>query len=174
MPRYVHQRDEFRCGPIAILNALKWAGYRVTAELIPDLCREVSCAAPFGTKKSNLTRGLRTRGKGIFFTQLDLRPSLQKIERTLQKGKAVILGYWYHTDDPENKNYQTGHYVLITGVSPSGSTFSVANYIDIDDTQRTRISRSRLQNDLQVLKVAVERWYPDVWYLRKRQPKARR
>lgn len=173
MPRYVRQRDAFRCGPVAILNALKWAGCRVTAELIPDLAREVSCAAPLGTSLSNMTRGLHKWGKGIFFTQTDRRPSLQKIERSLREGKAVILGYWYHTDDQKNKNFKNGHYALITKISPSGLTFFVKNYIDIDDIQRTRISRRRLENDLQVLKVAVERWYPYAWYLRKRQIKAR-
>ena len=29
MTRYVRQLDEFRCGPIAILNVLKWAGYKM-------------------------------------------------------------------------------------------------------------------------------------------------
>lgn len=173
MPRYVKQRDEFRCGPIAILNTLKWAGCNVTAKLIPVLFKEVSCSPLFGTAESNITRGLRKLGKGIFFTQTDRRPSLQKIERSLRKGKAVILGYWYHTDDPEQKNYEMGHYALIIGVSPSGLTFYVENYIDINDNQRTRISRDRLQDDLRVLKVAVERWYPNAWYLRKRQIKAR-
>ena len=36
MTRYARQSDGFRCGPVAMLNALKWAGYRTFWNLPVD------------------------------------------------------------------------------------------------------------------------------------------
>lgn len=167
MPNYVRQHDEFRCGPIAILNALKWARCGVSSALIPRLCKEVSCD-PRGTTQKNLNRGLTRRGKGIFFTRQDFDPSLTEIERRLRLGEAVILCYWYYVEKPPGRfGRLLGHYALIVDVSRSGSTFSVVNYFAPDNTQRQRISRRTLRNNLMSRR---ERWWyhARAWYLRAR------
>lgn len=168
-PRYVQQRDNFRCGPVAILNALKWSGCRVTSKLIPSLCKAVSCID--GTYQSNLGRELVKRGKGNFFTREDKQPTLKNIEKNLRNGGAVLLSYWYRKKKPPSKCGELeGHNTLIVGVSKSGLTFYVANYFAPDNTQRKRVSRSILRNDLKMKRRGGELGsdHAQAWYLRKR------
>ncbi len=168
MPRYVRQHDEFRCGPVVILNALKWAGCNVTAGLIPKLCREVKCTRT-GTYKTELARGLVNRGKRNFSVRQDCRPSLKKIEECLREGGAVLLSYWYYKEKPLSKRGQLqGHYALVTGVSPSRETFYVANYFMPDNTQRQKISRGVLRGNLRNRCEAGWSYQARAWYLKKR------
>jgi hypothetical protein len=168
MPRYVQQRDEFRCGPVAILNALKWSGRSVTAKLIPRLCKEVSCSQS-GTQPLNFTLGLIRRGKKSFTVRRDNHPSLANIENRLRNGGAVILVYWYHKEKKTRKSREfEGHLTLITGVSKSGKTFRVVNYFTPKGLHRVRINREVLWGNLRPRCYKHVWHYAAAWYLRKR------
>lgn len=93
MPRYCKQRDQYRCGPIAILNALKWAGKKVTYKKhIERLTRECKCKAPKGTWWFDITRVLRKYGFSIYKRRV---LSAKEIKKHLSNGGAIIVNaYW--------------------------------------------------------------------------------
>ena len=125
MPRYIKQRDKFRCGPVVILNALKWAGvdvsYDESIDHLSNLCR---CRRPRGTNHKNFDRAIREAGKGIFRTQLVRHPTIGKIEEHLQDGGALAFNYHWRR---EEENESSRHFSLVEGISPSGRTFYIAN-----------------------------------------------
>lgn len=164
MPRYVRQRDRFRCGPVAILNALKWAGSDATARLLPKLSRETKCDPHYpGTWKEDLAVILRKRGKKYFSIRQDSRSSLKKIEECLRDGGSVLLCFL--CPGTRDRDGWDGHYSFITGVSNSGSSFMVVNRVT---GERPGLLRRRsLRNDL-LRRKHDGTWYPTVWYLKKK------
>jgi hypothetical protein len=113
---YIVQRDRYRCGPVAIFNALRWAGETVTYEKdIKRLSRLCECRAPRGTTHRPFLKALRKEGRGLFTVDLVLRPSLKDFDGPLDEGCALV---W-------NMKHQRGrHYALIVGKR-------VANWYDV-------------------------------------------
>lgn len=106
--RFVKQKDQYSCGPIAIMNALKWAGlpatYRTHFHKIRSLCKTTMS---WGTTPDNMTMALLKHSKYLNFTTKSL-VTLKEIEKHLDAGGAVILEYWFK----DEKDYD-GHYVFI-------------------------------------------------------------
>ncbi len=165
MPRYVRQRDKFRCGPVGILNALKWAEAPVTGKLLPTLCRQASCRQPNGTYPSDLALAIVTSGKKYFTARIDYRPTLGRIENSLTSGKAVLLNFLYN--ERNNKGERSGHYTLITGVSSNGKTFDVINHVTFEERRPDRIRRHTLRN-LMYRRKYEDEWYPIAWHITKK------
>ncbi len=122
-PRYTKQRDKFRCGPIAILNALRWVGVSIPyKELLPSLERLCECVAPDGTRHAAFDRTLREVGKDIFTVRRVHHPSLAQIEEHLREGGHIILNYrWTHA------GMDRRHFESLVEVSLSGRSFYVVN-----------------------------------------------
>lgn len=122
--RFLRQRDQYSCGPIAILNALKWAGLQLTYKdnfkQIKKLCKTT---ASWGTTPENITNVLSKYTEHLNF-EIKALITLKDIERHLKKGGAVILEYWFK----ENLDIYDGHYVFIFQIF--GKDFVVANGID--------------------------------------------
>lgn len=120
MPRYVRQKDQFSCGPIAIMNALKWAGIRTTYKThfreIRTLCKTT---ASWGTTPENMTATIRKYCRCLNFTTKSL-VTLREIDEHLASGGAVILEYWFR----DEMDYD-GHYVFI--FREHGHDFIAAN-----------------------------------------------
>lgn len=115
---YLSQRDKFRCGPVAIINALRWAGedcdYKGNIQRFSQQCQ---CEAGSGTRHRTFERTLRKVGKRIFEVELVREPSYASMERSLKAGKALI---W-------NFQHERGrHYALI--VAATDKTIVIANY----------------------------------------------
>ena len=123
MLRYTKQRDEFSCGPIAILNALIWAG----ADAAHDKCyawlRELcDCTPPNGTQYAPFERALKSAGQEIFQVRKIMRPSMSTIDDHLQSGQALVLNYLWKTPTELQR-----HYVLMVGTSESGGSYYTVN-----------------------------------------------
>jgi len=177
MPRYVQQRDEFRCGAVGIVNALKWTGCKVTAKLIPRLCEEMHTTAQHGTQAYELGRALARRSCGMFSVRRDDHTSLRKIEAHLRDGMAVLVAY-SHDGQSHNLNKdgeKWWHFAFITSVSESGLTFRVANYRSNDKKKcaRQMIRRHTLRNHLRRHTSYGEWCDPLAWYLTKCPTEAR-
>lgn len=108
-PDYHVQRDSYSCGPIAILNAIKWAvGENVNDEsILAHLRRVTDCRAPgkkgwanfrgggySGVLDSGMHQGLISRPE---FDVVKRYPhgsfSVKNVKRHLREGNAVILSY---------------------------------------------------------------------------------
>lgn len=123
MTQYIKQRDKFRCGPVAILNSLRWAGADISTSYVYELTDK--CAATptnGGTSHHALDRILREDGKGLLEVDLILKPRMYEVEEHLQKGGSVILNYMWGGEDDTHR-----HFVLLTEESKSGKTFEVVN-----------------------------------------------
>lgn len=118
---YVVQRDSYRCGPVAILNALRWAGkdvlYKSQIGRLTQLCE---CVQPKGTKYRPFVRTLRKEGKNWFDIELVTEPNFGLVEKILGQGKAAIWNF---------KHERGRHYAFIVSADRSKKTFSVANYV---------------------------------------------
>ncbi len=172
MVRYVRQRDTFRCGPIAILNALKWAGAPVTAALLPEITAVAGCVYPEGTQPKDFAPALRAFGEKYFSVGTVPLPSIRAIENCLrEEDRAVLVNYgWFNRDAG---NALTGHYTLFTGVSARGQRFTAVNFSrgaggSAQGTTST-VSRAKMREFLHHRKDPEEsRWYPGSWFLTKK------
>jgi hypothetical protein len=125
MTRYIKQRDNFRCGPVAVINSLRWAGADISTNYVYELT-DKCLATPTngGTPHYAFDRILREDGKGLLNVDLILKPRMYEIEDHLKKGGVAVLNYvWFDERDGDSHR----HYVLITEESKSGRTFEVVN-----------------------------------------------
>ncbi len=145
-PNYFKQRDFFRCGPVAILNALKWAGVYVTVKHdLPRICRLCSCVDS-GIYHETMDMALRKMGRGHYTTRLVRRPKLHEIEDHLRSGGALIVNFYWEKVT-RNHIETSRHYVLMSDMSPSGTRFGMANYQKKRPVYQ-RVHRNTIKNHL--------------------------
>ena len=105
MPRYCKQQDQFSCGPVALLNAMKWAGKRVSYGDLPALRLACKCVPSTGTVASNLARASRQLIDSHTIKHIH-RPSLKLLNNHLEIGSFILnYGFLYH-GEPH------GHYIF--------------------------------------------------------------
>jgi len=135
--RYVKQRDKSSCGPVAIMNVLKWAGYKFSYEKTIGLLRDACGWRPaFGTKQADFDRGLRgtvTRF-GINVRRVYC-PRIGAVEDHLREGGIVIVNYLWRN----KKRGEHRHFMILSGVSDSGKMFTLLN----DNSKGQAIRRER-------------------------------
>ncbi len=126
MPRYVKQRDHFRCGPVAILNALKWAGAKVSSSDYLDYLTELSACGPppRGTWFKTFDRALRVAGESFYSVRRIYYPTLGEIESHLQDDGAIVFNHYWRTD---KKDVSGRHFQLLIGMSASGDSLYSVN-----------------------------------------------
>lgn len=125
-PRYLKQRDEFRCGPVAIMNVLKWSGGLLSHDNMRDpLTKMCKCTSEGGgTGHGVFDQVLRKFGKRYksYAVRRVMRPTLAQIEEHLREGGALVLNYCWNYRGGEDR-----HYSVVVGISDSGRSFRVVN-----------------------------------------------
>jgi hypothetical protein len=128
-------QKSYNCGPIAILNALKWSGMKVRKrDAVPFLdfsCRLDQDEDDPGTEDGDLDRTLRYAAKGRLDVRRPKRLSVRNLRTHIQAGGAALVGY-FHTSGG-------GHYTLL--VKAEGRRFLAAN--DTKATLRRTMSYKR-------------------------------
>jgi len=162
MIKYLKQREQGTCGPVAIINALKWAGLRVTEKTHKKRIRQLtSCSMHHG-------RGFR----GCFPYDIDYALSryksiyaccnhsgqpntkLSEIDKHLDYGGSLLIRYFWKPN--------CGHYTLCIGRTPK--TYILVN----DSGEKTVIRRSRKTMTRMLSTVNYSfgaKEYPVVWFL---------
>lgn len=134
--RYVKQRDSYSCGPIALLNILKWSGLRKTYKDLPILQKECKCNN--GTWPEDLQKAVKKYSNLKSFSRR--KPSILKIDQHLKRHGAVILVcYWSDEWDEEIE----GHFITIVGCKDKEY---VCLNSHITKTAISYISREELKN----------------------------
>lgn len=119
--RFVRQPDRYSCGPIAILNACKWAGLSYTIKTHHQyLTRLCESTYDWGTDEPQFDRGLRLMSLGALKIRKRLKPTYGMLTEHLQKpDSAFIFLYWRKAHYLE-RNYDlpkeedvVGHYTLV-------------------------------------------------------------
>ena len=128
MPRYVGQRDKYSCGPVVIMNAIKWAGGHATMKKDHKrLTKAVYCGFvgdQHGTHPLDLDPILRREGFGRFEVVRFFYPSIQEFEEHVRKDDcAAVISFNYIN----RSGKFCGHYTLVIDVSFSGKTFTYVN-----------------------------------------------
>ena len=126
MIRYVRQRQRSTCGPIAVLNALKWLGRPVTEKKdLPRLkkwCywrrRQMIGGVKVGGTRNKGIENCLGRYKKVSFGYI-YRPSKNTIDHILSKGNAFIMMY--------KKKDGGWHYIFCYGKTKKGN-YAVVNF----------------------------------------------
>lgn len=110
MPRWVSQTDDFRCGPIGIINALKWAGIKISwggnCKTLTDLTK---CTWPDGAQPDDINRALRTLGAPAFTVRYrNGAPKLPMVRAAIKSGCAILIGFQWP--------WAGGHYALLVDI----------------------------------------------------------
>lgn len=126
--RYARQRDTFSCGPTAIVNAIKWAGYSCPAREFKKIFKKrTGCTRLRGTDPWILEQTLKRVPELSIQYVLNV-PNLRDIDEELKKGRSVLLRYFHS---------HGGHYTLIVGRTKKF-------YVVVNDSPKKAISyRSR-------------------------------
>lgn len=119
--RYVKQKDEYNCGPIAIVNVLKWAGLPLTYGSMHIFNHLMGTSIRKGTRRLEMSKTLKLFKQIINFRHKN-EPSVEDIRNHLDKGGiAILLIRWI--EDGES----WGHYFVVDEVI-NGGIYSVINF----------------------------------------------
>jgi hypothetical protein len=135
--RYIEKQPEYNtCGPVAVMNALKWLrqpiNYKQYISIFKDFCHEDVFD---GTWKCDLINYLK-----LFKIRYKLMPppTIKKIEKYINNGYGVILGFdWFYS--------KTKHMVFID--KQTKDFFIVHNYSKINN-KTNRASKKYLNRCL--------------------------
>jgi predicted double-glycine peptidase len=105
--RWIRQRNNYSCGPVAIMNLLKWLGESVTYANDYAYWLKQCKTAKYGTSLYNFTRVLYNLD-GIKISPRNV-PNIGVIDEALLNGRAVVMKSAYISND-----VYEGHYYLIT------------------------------------------------------------
>lgn len=151
MVRYLKQQDEFRCGPVLLLNLMKWLGmkswkgHRINKELADTILTKLCKCYVYGTDDTTMHSLLsRLPIKAIFRRKFDLQVLDDHLESSARR--SVILGYLFTAKDSSEK----GHYALI--VEKLKNSYVIINYEDSFTHENIKtvdiISKKRIQKVL--------------------------
>lgn len=135
--RYLKQRDQYSCGPVAIANAMKWAGSKESASKIRKrFIQECKCSPKHnGCYTDDLEEAL-CEADLLEFERINW-PGLDDLDKHLDGGGVVLLRI---------RHEHGGHYFLCTRRTPK--MYEVVNYKRIRNTT-CKISRETMRKDLE-------------------------
>jgi hypothetical protein len=124
MIRYIRQNDNFRCGPIAALNLMKWLGRSVSyTKDMKKYTKACKCDSD-GTEDDNLISALSRLSKGEYtVSNTKTFRSLSTIENHIDDDGAIILTHraW---DEPDHDFF---HFSLLV---PDNEYFGYVTWIN--------------------------------------------
>ena len=143
--KWVRQRDSYSCGPVSVINVLKWKQYPITYASLPALRKLCKCHPATGTDKEDLEAALRVLG--IRFKRT-MGPTMKEIDQHLSKGGVVLINYCI----------TVGHYALCVG--RSNKTYTMVNAYD--DFTLSTLARNEVKYMLEWWLDGQEHW---VWFI---------
>ncbi len=115
--RYVGQRDKSSCGPIAILNILKWAGKKISAKkninIIRDMCK-CGMYGNLGTRPSRLDIVINNI-KSIKVKRTKHFAKMGEVNKHIDSGGACVMRIVW-----SDRKKTQGHYTLCVGRNKRG------------------------------------------------------
>jgi hypothetical protein len=168
MIRYARQPTKSSCGPTAIINAIKWAGYKCSIKSHHTfLSRLCNTNAEDGTEALDFSRALKklvvgpgpTHNISIWTRH---SPKAKDIVKCIKENDcaAIIL---YYFKSPNKSNNVEGHYTLLTDVSIQGEITCIN---DVLDKTVSSISMNDLRSKLSLFRSNKED-HPQVWFIKR-------
>lgn len=107
--KYFKQYDSFSCGPIALMNALVWAGYNITYDKDFERISRAMKMDEDGASTHNLNKAIR-RYKKLYVLPEEGSfegPSIKLIDEHLSLGGSFIIGYFLTRKGKVYRNHYT-------------------------------------------------------------------
>jgi peptidase C39-like protein len=106
--QYILQTNDHNCGPTALYNLIKWAGYIPSLPILEKMCK--SCM-PFGTfyQEFNDTLDAIKNVAGLS-VQFKFRPTVQEVREHVVSGGVVVLLYHWVDRASDNEKYYEKYY----------------------------------------------------------------
>lgn len=127
MIRYAKQRDATSCGPVALVNVLKWAGTDTTLSEVKGLRKVLGTQRkPEGTSTHQMDYLLRAYEDFKVYELITAkeRPTLKWLDKHLDAERIAVIGYYWkrnkHTLEVSFNDKHLigspmgGHYCLVT------------------------------------------------------------
>lgn len=162
MIRYVKQNDESSCGPVALINTLKWLGlevsYKSFIHIARHLCKweDARCRDGGGTEDENLQKALDYFNINY---KVATQPSLKRLNNHLDSGGAAIIGYFNIYSVPGFK-MKSGHFTLC--ISRTSRTYTMVN-----DRPNNTITKRYKDTMRAILKSQADGDRCKVWFISK-------
>ena len=162
MLRYVRQYNDYTCGPVAIINAIKWSGHKATIKQdLKHITNECRCDPRNGTSHGNFDRILRKESKERFRVRRRLFPTLEEIAQHLVRpGHSVIINFLRVNKGGIEID---AHYALLVGAMEAVQEFVQINSFEGETV--ARVNRYQLAEDLRQRKSIRGKVYPRAWFL---------
>lgn len=162
--RFARQLNKRSCGPTAIANAAKWAGFSYSLRDNHSFLMEL-CECENGTEPKNFNRVLRATLAGPRLSILRRRrPSIKDVLDHIKKPNcAAVLEYYYPI-----KGSMAGHYALVIDATAkhvicvNDQRDKTINMIPLSTFKR-RLTRTMIKVCGQGIDAT-----PTVWFLKKR------
>lgn len=130
--RYIKQTDRYSCAALAVLNALKWAGKRITKKHLPAIRKKMKCLPYQGTSSENLQNYMENIFPKCRQIKIQkIHPDKRKIDKHLENGGLVYVSYCtgnshkgYRIDDDE----VLAHCCLM--LEKSDDCYKISNYVE--------------------------------------------
>jgi len=157
--RYIKQKDTYSCGPVALINALKWAGFKYTYKDLKRFQRLCKCTYPNGCSWNDFTSAIRSMSKLMTTTRKNW-PGILDINNHLREGGIIVLSY--RLDPLDNS-----HYLLIVDYDPAKKEYTVVNKDGGEKRAESKISWGDMAEILKHHYVVERRLEsPSAWFLR--------
>lgn len=138
-PRYTKQpRNSFVCGPVAIMNAAKWAGgHHSYSESINTFKERVNYRPREGTPHWGVTVGIMYTPE-LKYEQRIEEPTLKELDQALTRSRAFLISFVHETER---------HLSFCVGKTPK--YFKMVNFYDHRYAEH-RVSRKTLSKYLRM------------------------
>ena len=157
--RYLSQHDQYSCGPVALMNILRWIGldihYRNEIEWFQEIthCREDGIL--MGTTFGDMTRALK-KFKNLLTYHYLKHPKMLDLILNLALGRVVILSYRIQ---PKCKRAIPGHYIVI--IEKKGEKYLCLN--TFNGKAKRWIPEKEVERFFEI-----SRQYPVMWVINKK------
>lgn len=105
--RWIRQRNSYTCGPVAIMNLLKWLGEKVIYAKDFEYWKNKCKTQKYGTSLCDFVKVLY-KIEGIKISPRNV-PNIGVLDEALLQGRAIVMKSAYI-----EKGIYIGHYYLIT------------------------------------------------------------
>jgi|15BtaG_2_1085339.scaffolds.fasta_scaffold46470_2 hypothetical protein len=123
--RYVKQRNNTSCGPIAVLNALKWAGFKFTMKnSYKRLAKKCKYNVSEGAWPIDVLNAISSY-KRLTVTP-DAPTKIQDLDDRIRAGSSCILTYYWYDEGAQEV---LSHYTFISEMQ--GTSFVCHNIDDV-------------------------------------------
>lgn len=153
MTQYIKQKDNFGCGPIALLNVRLWAGQFVTYKQNYEECKIACKCSDEGTQRSNFHRALNHFSPNSYNVYTNSNLNIRDLTNHIKAdGIAVLLHYfpgaWY------------SHFCLVIGKEDD-------NWILVnDDMHQLRQKISHIEMKKYMKRQFIDGvWFPKLWLI---------